>query len=115
MAETEGSDFPIMQRDYPPGTLIEEHTLFVLQVKDDEGRWMGFLTPYEDRDALTRIQAHRLREFPEERRRVVRRVLQFVIDEVEGDGEGEISADALMARNEENTERLLKKDRQPAS
>lgn len=110
MAEPTDPDVPILQRDYAPGEVIQTSTVFQIQIQDPEdGRWMSWLTPDEDRDKITRIQVHRLLD-PEhrgERRRVItRRVIDFV-DEIEGDGEGETSAEELIARNEENTRRLL--------
>lgn len=117
MPDTPEQEFPITQRDHVPGTVITEWTLYVLQTQREDGRWMEFLTPREDRDEMTRIQTHRLLDADHkgERRRVLRRVTQIIVDEVEGDGEGETSAEMLIARNTENTERLIKKDQQPAT
>lgn len=117
MPETTDQEFPVMQRDYAPGTVIEERTLFSMQTQHEDGRWMDFLTPREDRDEMTRIQTHRLLDADHkgERRRILRRVTWIIVDEVEGDGEGETSAEMLIARNAENTERLLKEDQQPAT
>lgn len=116
MPDTPDQEFPVEQRDYAPGEVIDEHIDFILQIQDEEGRWMGFLTPREDRDEMTRIQTHRLLDVQHkgERRRVLRRVTQLIVDEVEGDGEGETNAETLIATNAANTERLLQKD-QPAT
>lgn len=113
MADTdEQQQFPIMQRDYPAGTLVDEQHLYVMQYKDEDGRWIPFLSDTEDRDAMTRIQAYRLLDTDHagEKRRVMHRVIQVWVDEVEGEGEGETSAEALLARNKANTERRLKEE-----
>lgn len=118
MSQAPDHNLPLMQRDHEPGALISESEVFAMQVKDPEdGRWYEFLMPCEDRDQLTRIQVHRLHDpqHPGERRRILRRVVQIWVEEVEGDGEGETSAEALIARNDANTERLLKKDQQPGT
>lgn len=114
MTENTAPEFPLMQRDHAPGALVEEHTLYVLQYRDEEGRWMEFLTPDDDRDKMTRIQAHRLldTEHHGEKRRVMRRTTQIWVDEVEGDGPGETCAEELLERNRLNTERLLEKDKE---
>lgn len=110
MAETTDQDIPILQRDYAPGEVIQTSTVYQIQIQDPEdGRWMSWLTPDEDRDKVTRIQAHRLNDpehAGERRRDVARRVIDFIY-EIEGDGHGETSAEELIARNEENTRRLL--------
>jgi hypothetical protein len=110
MSTTSQSDWPIEQRDFPTGALIREVTTFSLQVQDQEdGRWTG---PWggvkSDRDEMTRVQAFRAKEDPKEKRRVIRRMILDFVDEVEGDGEGETSRTELLARNDENTARLIK-------
>lgn len=109
MSETSQQDWPAEQRDYHSGALIEENTSYVIQVQEEEGRWMGpFGGVKSDRDEMTRVQAFRAQEHPEEKRRIIRRVVLTFVDEVEGDGEGETSKTELLARNEENTARLIK-------
>lgn len=108
MSTTDQDDWPIEQRDYPTGALIDERITFYIQARDDEGRWMPLGGVDDDRDRLTRTQAFRAQEHPSENRRVVRHVLQSWVEEVEGDGEDETSKTALLARNDENTARLIK-------
>lgn len=113
MSETAASSIPVPQQDHEPETMLDETAIYILQIKDDEdGRWRDFLTPRTDRDDLTLIQADRARRFPGERRRVLTRVTYLWVSEVEGDGEGETSREALFARNDEITERLMKKSQQ---
>ncbi len=113
MPEINESDWPIEQQSYPSGALISEAESFCMQIQDEEGRWMGpFGGIKTDRAEMTRVQAYRAQHpmFEGEKRRIVRRVLLTWVDEVEGDGEGETSRDALLARNDETTARLLAAD-----
>lgn len=115
MADTPQQDFPLVQRDYDLGALIDEATKYVMQIRQDEdGRWTQFLGAYEDRDDMTRIQAYRLLDvdLKGEKRRILRHVHQIFVDEIEGDGEGETSAEELIARNKANTDRRLEAEEQ---
>lgn len=103
-----------MQRDHEPGVTVEERLLYGLQIQEDTGRWLDFLTPREDRDEMTRIQAHRLQDpkHDGERQRVLILATYVIVDEVVGDGEGETTAQQVIDRNTANTERLLQAENQ---
>lgn len=108
VTETDQSDWPVGQRDYPAGALVFENVSYVLNYREEDGRWIGPLGSHkEDRDEMTRVQAFRADKHPDEKRRVIRRVEQLWVDEIEGDGEGETSAAELAARNKKNTDRLI--------
>jgi hypothetical protein len=107
---SDASDWPVRQQDFPPGALVEQEDTFYIQYQDEEGRWIHLGGMDDDRDRLTRTQAYRVKEYPEEKRRVIRHVTQTWIEEVEGDGEGETSQDALLARNEETTKRIIEEE-----
>lgn len=110
MPDADQDSWPLDQRDHPAGALVDEISTFRMQVQDDEGRWMGpFGGVKSDRAEMTRVQAFRAQapETAREKRRIIRHVLQIWVDEVEGDGEGETSLEELLARNEENTARLI--------
>jgi hypothetical protein len=115
VADDSNPVIPFRQQDHPVGTVLSENTIYQMEIRDAEGRWSSWLTPDADRYKLTRIQAHRLSD-PEhrgERRRVIEQVTILRVHEVEGDGEGETSAEELLARNAEATKRLLESDEEP--
>lgn len=110
MTGTDEADWPVEHQSHPPGALVYEQTVFYMQIPDETGRWEEWDARRTDRDELTRVQADRARRFPQEKRRVLRRVIQLWVDEVEGDGEGETGRDELLARNEEITARLIREE-----
>lgn len=94
-----------LERDYKVGEMVEGATVYQFQFQDEDGRWRVFDSAKGDRDTVTRSQAFGLQERPKERQRVLRFVA--CVDEIVGHGEDETSPDDVIARNEENTKRLL--------
>lgn len=116
MADDDQSEWPAGQRDYPPGALMWEEVTYVLNTQEPGDRWMGPVGANKrDRDEMTRVQAFRADKYPDEKRRVIRVVEQYWVDEIEGDGEGETSRDELFARNQENTDRRIAKQKAKAA
>lgn len=101
------------QGDHKVGELIGKSEVYQFQWQDDEGNWLTFDSSKADRDTVTRSQAFGLRKNPKERQRVFRHVTETYVEEIVGEGEGETRPEAVLARNEENTQRLLNKDQQP--
>lgn len=101
------ASWPAEQRDYVPGEVMWEKTTYQLHYQEPDGRWMLLGAAKESRDEMTLVQTDRARRYPEEKRRIAQETVTVTIDEVEGDGEGETSREALFARNEEATKRLL--------
>jgi hypothetical protein len=96
-----------MTEEPQPDAMISDVTVYQLQYQDEDGNWINWINPRADRDEVTRIQVSRARNYPDEKRRVIGERRLLWVDEVEGDGEGETSKEALIARNEESTKRLL--------
>lgn len=108
---TDETEWPPDQRSYLPDVLVEKIVNYSMQIQDEEGRWIGpFGGIKSDRAEMTRVQLDRERRWPSEKRRILKHELHITVDEVEGDGEGETSHADLMARNEQDTARLLKAD-----
>lgn len=116
MAEHASPEFPLMLLQPTPKVVLNQTTVYQLQYQDEDGDWIPWLMPDQDRDKITRIQAHRLLD-PEhrgEKRRVLGQLIINFVDEVEGDADGETTAEELLARNKANTERLMKEDKDGA-
>lgn len=107
--------WPTGQRDYTPEALVCQQIRYQMHIKEPDGRWMLFGAAKESRDEMTLVQADRARRFPEEKRRIAQEITKTVIDEVEGDGDGETSREELFARNEEITQRLLEQEKNSSS
>lgn len=97
------------QQDYPATRkrLIDKEELFQLQGQREDGSWGDLQTAISDRDAITRTQTYRFRQFPEERQRVLRIEVRVYVDEIIGDGDGETTGEDLAARNDFVTQALL--------
>jgi len=103
------------QGNHKVGELIGTRAVFQFQFQDEDGNWLTLDSSKADRDVVTRSQASGLRKNPKERQRILTHVIETYVDEIVGDGEGETSPDAVLARNEEITQRLLEQEKNSSS
>lgn len=103
-----------MAVDQPQGLVIENDPVYVMQTRQPDGRWTQWGAPSDDRDKITSIQAYHLNDDPEDTGlRVWKRAVTWTLDEVPGDSDGQTPTAEILARNEENTKRLLEENKQP--
>lgn len=97
--------------DQPVGTEVTDAEVYRMQVRQPDGTWMPFDVIRTDRDVVTRIQAFHLGNDPEDTGlRVWKGVMTWTLEEAPGRGEGQTPPEEILARNEENTKRLLDKE-----
>lgn len=99
--------------DQLQGHTVREDPLYVMQARQTDARWVDFNTPRQDRDEVTRIQAQYLTKDPQDTGlRVWKREVIWTLDEVPGTELGQTPPGQILARNIENTNRLLAEESQ---
>lgn len=99
--------------DQDEGFVFEEPPLYIMQTKQPYGGWEPFTTPRDNRDEVTRIQAfHLAKDITDTGLRVWKKTVVWTLDEVPGTGEGQTPPEEIVARNDENTARLLERDKE---
>lgn len=73
-------------RDAALGEQIIFRSKWQLQVQLDDGTWDLYGMPTQDRDALQRTQDFRARKYPEERRRVLKHIEMWIVEDIEEPG-----------------------------